>query len=299
MNELMIKTPAIIECDFDGIEKYLDEQLAVYRGMVFTEDSKADAKKTVAELRKQKKAFSDRVKEVKEEYMKPFNDFFQRASQIIAKYDEPVMFINGQIDAFEQKRVEEKKTRIQEIYEEFIGDMMEELPLSRIYNPKWENATYTEKQIKDDIYQAKEKVKTGISTIKAMGSDIEDRVIGQFLLDYDIQKAVLAITQHEKDKAEILAREQEILRAEEEERIRKEEREKLEAELRHQEETQKAVEQAKAEAEQEVIDSFIPEQGGASEIYEYHITLTEAEKEKLEMYMDSIGIDYEIMPRFV
>jgi len=301
-NYEVIVTPeaGVIKCDFDSAKKYLDSQLDIYRGMVFTEDSKKDAKNTVAELRKQKKAFSDRVKEVKAEYMKPFDEFQKQANELIGMYDEPVDFINGQVEAFEQKRITEKKQRIADIYQEFIGDMAEKLPLNAIYNIKWENATFTEKQIKDEINEIKASVKTGIETIKAMQSDIEERVIDSFLVDRDIKKAIMAITAHEKNKAEILAREQERLRREEEERIRREEREKIEAERRHQEELRLAEEKAKAEAEHEAIEAFIPVEvsGDHETVYEYHITLTEDAKEKLELFMNSVGIEFEIMPVF-
>lgn len=300
-----------ITCDFEGAKAYLNSQLSIYRGMVFTEDSKKEAKNTVAELRKQKKAFSDRVKEVKAEYMKPFDDFQKQANELIGMYDDPVNFINEQIDVFEQKRISEKKQRIEEIYEEFMSDMQDVLPLKKIYNIKWENATFTEKQIKDEMTSLKQTVKVGLETINGMGSDVEEAAINIFLQDYDLSKAILYINNHEKQKMDILAREQERIRREEEERIRREERERLEAERRHEEELrqaqikaeedkQKAVEQAKAEAEQEVIDSFIPDDtDGVEEVtYEYHITLSDDAKQKLEMFMDSVGIEYEIMPVF-
>jgi hypothetical protein len=55
------------------------------------------------------------------------------------------------------------------------------------------------------------------------------------------------------------------------------------------------VEQAKAEAAQEVIDSMIPDDGDETELYEYRISLSADAKEKLEMYMDSVGIEWEMM----
>lgn len=54
-----------ISCDFESAKAYLQSRLDEFRGVLFTEDTKKDAKKVVAELRKEKKALSDRVKEVK------------------------------------------------------------------------------------------------------------------------------------------------------------------------------------------------------------------------------------------
>ena len=44
---------------------------------------------------------------------------------------------------------------------------------------------------------------------------------------------------------------------------------------------------------QEAIASMIPDMDAAVELYEYGIYLSPDAKEKLEMYMDSVGIEWE------
>ena len=302
--EVMVSQKAgVISCDFDSAKRYLSEQLEIYRGMVFTEDSKKDAKSTIADLRKQKSAFSDRVKEVKKEYMKPFDDFQKKANELIALYDEPIFFINDQVNEFERKRIEEKKKRIEEIYDEFMSDMKDVLPMKKIYNTKWENSTFTEKKIKDDMTSIRLTVIQGLEAIRQMRSNVEETAIQMFLQDFDVTKAIMYINNHERQKAEILAREQERVRREEEDRIRREERQRIEAEQRHMEELRQAeqrrlasIEQARAEAEQEVISGFIPDVDDTDQTtYVYHINLTQDAKNKLEMFMDSVGIEYELV----
>lgn len=304
-----------IQCDFESAKTYLEDRLKEYDGVLFTEDAKKDAKEAVATLRKEKKAFSDRVKEAKAEYMKPFETFFEQAKELIDLYDRPIGFINGQVAEFEKKRVEEKKQLIRQLYEECISDMSDFLPLTKIYNPKWENATTNQKNIREELMTRKEEAKKAILAIKEMHSDAEEQAISMYRESFDLTKAILYLTQHEKQKAEILAKEQERIRREEEERIRGEERQKLEAQRRAQEEKEMllaqaqeekelllrqaeaekaaAVEQAKAEAEQEVINSLIPSQEGEKNLYGYRYYMTLDEKEHLETYSDSVGLEWE------
>ena len=300
------QTNGVIRCDFESAKAYLRERLDEYRGIQFTEDSKTAAKKTVADLRKEKKEFIDRVREVKGEYMKPFEAFYEQAEVLIDMYDEPITYINKQIAEFEEKRIEEKKALIRQLYEECIDTMSEFLPLNKIYNPKWENATTTQSAIRKDLMTCKEDAKQAIETIMAMKSDVEELALNMYRESFDLAKCVMYINQHEKQKAEILAREQERIRREEEERIRREERAKLEAERRAEmereallvkaeEEKQKEIAEAKEEAAQEVIDGLIPDVDGETSLYEYRISLTDDAKQKLEMYMDSVGIDWELM----
>lgn len=296
----------VIKCDFEGAKLYLRNRLEEYQGAVFTEDSKNVAKKVVANLRKEKKAFADRVKEVKAEYMAPFTQFEVQAKELIGMYDEPINFINSQVEDFEQKRRAEKQELIQAIYEECIGDMREYLPLQKIYNSKWENATCKKKDICEEIMNAVNSVRTSVQTIMGMRSEAEEAALNRFKEDLSLSNAIAFINNYEQQKAVILAKEQERQRKEEEERIRREERERMMAEQRAkeekevalrkaEEEKQQAIEAARAEAAQEVIDSFIPEVVGETNLYEYRVELTADSKEKLEMFMDSVGIDWELI----
>lgn len=302
----VVQQRGIIKCDFESAKAYLNGRLAEYRGVVFTEETKNAAKTAVADLRKEKKAFADRVKEVKAEYMAPFEIFADQAGELIDMYDEPINYINGQIRDFEAKRIEEKKSLIRQLYKECIADMMDFLPLSRIYNQKWENATTSQKAIREELMIRKEDAKSAIAAIKDMKSDVEEIALNMYKESFDLTRCILYINQHEKQKAEILAREQERIRREEEERIRREERQKMELERRAQaekeaalrkaeEEKQIAVEAARNEAAQAVIDSFIPDTEGETELFEYRIALSVEQKEKLEMYLDSVGIDWELI----
>lgn len=187
-----------ITCDFEAGKAYLNERLEEYRNVVFTEDSKKEAKATVASLRKEKKAFTDRVKEARDEYMKPLEEFAAKAKELADMYDQPINFINGQVSAFEQRRIEEKKEQIKDLYLECLGDMQAELPLNKIYNSKWENATTNPTQIRREMMERKETVKQGLDAIRQMHSDAEEKAVAMFLESYDLTKSILYINQYEQ-----------------------------------------------------------------------------------------------------
>lgn len=288
MEEIRINELGSIVCDFEGIKSHIEEQLQLYSNLVFTEETKKEAKDTVAELRKEKKAFQDRVKEVKAEWMKPFDEFFVKASEITILYDAPIAKIGEQIEAFEKQRIEAKREEIKKIYTELVPeeDLNAVIPLHRIFNPKWENATYTAKQIREDVMKYKEDAKTAIETIKSMESDKEEDALKLYKLNLDLTACIKYITDYEKQKKEVLAREEQRLKEEAEARIRAEERAKIEAEQ------QKAVEIQKAK--EEVIAELIPEdEGEEAKSYSYTITMTAKAKESLEIFMNSIGIEFE------
>lgn len=280
----------IIEENFTEAKAYLASQLEAYKSVVFTEDTKKDAKDTVAQLRKDKKALQDKIKDVKKEYMKPFDDFMVKANELMLLYDEPIVYINAQIEDFEQKRREEKREQIQDIYHELVpeAEWQEVIPLAKIANPKWENATATVKSIKEEIMQYKENAKTAYTAIKAMASDKEAEALEMYKRTFNLNECMDYLNRYEQQKKEVLERERQREQAEAEERIRREERERIAQEKI----TADAIAEAQEQGAQAVVEQLTPNVGGEEKEYTYMIRLTDDAKAKLEMYMDSVGIEY-------
>ena len=291
MDIIIKQNNGIIEENFAEAKAYLSEQLNAYKGVVFTEDTKKDAKDTIANLRKDKKALQDRIKAVKVEYMKPFEEFNSKAMELLEMYEEPINYINEQVTAFEEKRREEKREQIQDIYHEIIPEpeWQEVLPLAKIANPKWENATTTAKSIKEEIMRFKQDAKTAYTAIKAMASDKESEALEMYNRTLNLNECMDYLNRYEQQKKEVLERERRREQAEAEERIRREERERMAQERI----TADAIEEAKEMAKQETIESFIPQDNGEeAKVFTYMVKLTSEQKKALEMYMDSVGIEY-------
>lgn len=316
---------AEITCNFDQVKEAIKERLAEYEGITFTEESKAYAKKDVASLRKEKKSLQDKLTAEKKRYMEPWERFEVQAKALISIYDEPINVISGQLQAFEEERIAKKKHLITQLYEETVEDSIKEYaPLPRIYDKKWENATAKEKEIKKALSEVSARIQTDIHTIQLMDSDAVLKALELYKKDLSLSSAVGYIHHYENQKKEIAAKEQERIRREEEERIRRAERERLLAQQRAEEEKEAALRQAEAEkrealrqaeeeraevlrraeeakaveverARQEVIENLLPDLDDDTKLYEYRISLSASAKEKLELYMDSIGIEWELM----
>ena len=281
-----------ITCNFDEMKAALLERLEEYRGAIFTEDTVVTGKKCVATLRKEQAAFKSRISEVRAEHMKPFEEFKRRADELVALFDEPINLINEQLSDFELQRRERKREEIRRVYSEIVdADLQEYIPMDRIYNPKWENTTFSASKIKEEIRTIFNESKGAVGVIKSMNTDATEKALEVYKQTLTLSDAVAYINRYEAQKAQILQAEQEKREQEKIEQARREERAKLEAEAalnKAQEEKEKAVEQAK----QDVVDSLTPETDGASENYIYQISLTPEGKEKFETYLDSVGIDW-------
>ncbi|WP_368200616.1 DUF1351 domain-containing protein [Agathobacter rectalis] len=210
MQEILVEVQqknGTIGFNFDEIKKALSFELETYKNMVFTEDSKTYATKTVANLRKLKKQISDKRIEVKKNYMQPYTEFETKVKELDKLIDEPIKVINDQVEAFEQKRIEEKRTLISSIYEEVMQeheDLGDYIKLDKIYDPKWENATISKKSIYSDIENVVNKIVNDLETIKGMESEYEDKALERYKKTGELSDALLVIRQWEKQKEEIL-----------------------------------------------------------------------------------------------
>lgn len=226
INVLVDQKNGVIGFNFEEIKEVLKNGLEEYKNMEFTEDSKKEAKATVASLRKLKKSVNDKKLEVKKSFMIPYNTFESQVKELDALIDEPINLINNQIEEFERKRIAEKKTQINEVYASVAGEHPEAselLPLSRIYDSRWENATTTKKSIADAITQHLERVEKDLATIRSMQSEFEDKGIDKYRTTLELSDAIATMNQYQKQKEEILKRQEEEKLREEEERRKAEE----------------------------------------------------------------------------
>ena len=259
-----------IDFNFEDLKDALTAELELYKNLVFTEDTKADAKKTVAELRKLKKQISDKRIEVKKLYMQPYTDFEAKVKELDKLINEPIAYISEQIDAFEQKRIEEKRELINEIYLEFVSereDIAGYAELNRVYDSKWENASTSKKTIQEAIISYLDSVDNDIAAIKSMESEYETKALMRYKETGVLSDALLTIRQWEKQK-------EEILKAEEEK-------------------------QAEAEADEildalEPIEEFIEptEKNDIMKIARYEVKVDPFQQTQLECYMQECGIQY-------
>lgn len=264
INLLVEQKDGSIETNFEEIKVALAAGLEEYKGMVFTAESQPEAKRTVASLRKLKKAMNDRRIEIKKTFMAPYTNFEAQVKELDKLIDEPIDFISGQIEEFERRRVEAKKAMICEIYTGIMaehGTVMEYLPLDRIYDSRWENSTTAQKAITEAITAHVEHVEKDLDTIRAMESEFEDKGLAKYKATLELSDAITGMNQYQKQKEEILRRqaEEEQRKAEEEAR-RAAEEEQRKATLVHEEPAApEVVPDVALEEEKEVRSATAPE----------------------------------------
>ena len=91
--------PKTIDFNFEELKGQLAESLALYTGLVVTEDGIKGAKEDRAKLNKLREALENKRKEVKRECMAPYTDFEAKVKELVGLIDQPIAAIDAQLKA--------------------------------------------------------------------------------------------------------------------------------------------------------------------------------------------------------
>lgn len=161
-----ITIPEGIEFNYEELKKELTEKVQFYETLVYTEDQLKEAKTDRASLNKLKKALNDERIRREKEYLKPFAEFKEKIIELIGIIDKPIQMIDEQVKDFEEKRKQEKRYEIGQIWQE--TEHPEWLVLTKIFDDRWLNASYSMKQVKEDIDEILTRISEDTKTIEEL-----------------------------------------------------------------------------------------------------------------------------------
>lgn len=182
--------PPQISFNFEEIRSELAGKLQVYQNMVVTESGIREAKADRANLNKFKAALADSRKAVKAQWNQPLSDFEGKMKELERMVDEPIGAIDRQVKAYDEAKKQDKRQQIELFFEGAVGDLEEVLPLSKIWNDRWLNATYPMKDIEKEIVERIRKTHSDIGIIVAMQLPCCDQMLSTYLETLDMSRAM-------------------------------------------------------------------------------------------------------------
>ena len=193
--DLSVVVPRTIEFNYDEIMAELDTQLERYRNLIITEDGIKDAKADLAKLRKLKDAFDAKRKDVKKEYLAPFEEFESKVKRVIAKINEPVEEINSQLNRYEEERKAEKRDEIYDRYHEIVPEDIKGILLfERIFDPRWLNKGVSIEEVEETITNQTIRVQNDLLALKEIEPEHAAAVRTEYYKTLDLGAAMRHLT---------------------------------------------------------------------------------------------------------
>lgn len=227
--ELVIYNPTAdnaiknIEWNFEELKQEVTERANDYKSLVYTDDTIKDAKKDRAALNKFSKALEDKRKEVKKMMLEPYTQFESQVKELVAIIGDANMNIDSQVKEYEQRKREEKRQKVQEIYDEVFGDsdLLSVITWDKAFKESYLNASVTLKSVRTEMTELLERVTNDLKIIDADMGEYQFEMKEAYLKNFNMTEALSVKQQFEETarrKAEYEARR----KAEQEERAARE-----------------------------------------------------------------------------
>ena len=148
--DVEMQTPEIKITNKEKLDALVDAVVKKYSGIVVTEDTLPECKKTLAELRILSKKLNAKRLEKQREYETPVKQFKAQIDAYISQINDVISDIKQGTDEFEEKRKAEKETKIKNTILEMAdnyGVKPEEIEI----NKKWLNKSISMKKVTEEI----------------------------------------------------------------------------------------------------------------------------------------------------
>ena len=221
--------PKTIDFNFEELKGQLAESLALYTGLVVTEDGIKGAKEDRAKLNKLREALENKRKEVKRECMAPYTDFEAKVKELVGLIDQPIAAIDAQLKEYEEKRRADKRAAILEIYEETVGELRALLPFEKLWQDTWYNTSVTMKKVREAIVAAEDKAASDLEVLATVESEFAEAVRLKYLEALDLNAALAERARLQERAAKLREYEEQRRRAAEAEAASVPEAERAEA----------------------------------------------------------------------
>lgn len=152
--------------NLEALKAELIPKLEKYNNLVVTADSIKEAKADRAALNKLKTAIDEQRKEIKRQYLEPYNVLEAQCKEVLALIDAPINAIDKQIKAFDNIEEQEKFNNIQAAFTAI--DAPDWVTLDDVLNPKWKNKTLKTESIISELTAKVKELVDGLEKIAEM-----------------------------------------------------------------------------------------------------------------------------------
>lgn len=239
------KSPEVIDFNFEELKEEITNKSALYKNMVYTDETIKDAKSDRALLNKFKTALEDKRKEVKKQYLEPYNQFEKQIKELVAIIDEPVKLIGEQITEFEDREKAEKHEQITKLFDK--AGFQSFVTLEHIYDPKWLNKSVSLKSIEEELTNTVYRIGHDVTTINSL-KEYSFEALEHYKKTLDLASAIAEGQRLADIQKRKLEHEAELKAREELAKKQAEERAKAEAEANLHEESEEVAEEEPQQA---------------------------------------------------
>lgn len=214
-----------IQWNYEEIKQYAITKAQEYQSIAYTDADVADMKKDKADINRFINALEDARKSKKKEYLAPYEKFEAQVKDALAPLKQTTVLISQKLDEVEQQYREGRRQKMQEYYQECVGDLRSMIPFDRTLKEEYYKRSFSDKKLKQAYTDFFIRIREELTALDELPERFRDKAVLKYMESFNLSDAIL-----EGKRLEELEKTMEERRKRQEEEAAKLEAEKRRAE---------------------------------------------------------------------
>lgn len=160
----------------EEVKQYVTELVAQFNNQLFTDQTIPEAKEARAKLNALSKRLTAWRIEATAPYLAPIETFKTQVNEVKQIIDEASARIDTVVKDFTARKQYEKRDEIDRLYRKNLASYADLVPLEKIFNPKWLNATYPIKTIEKELFDIAMRINDDLAVISTTYPDSDTQL---------------------------------------------------------------------------------------------------------------------------
>lgn len=194
--ELKITTPMApgilpeVQWNNEELIKDVAGKAEEYKNTAYTAEQLPEMRKDRAKLNALVTAFEDQRKQVKKFYNTPYDKFEKEVKEVLAPVREAITLIDKGIAEVEKKYREDRKAKMQELYEKYVGDLKKLVPFARTVKEEYYKKAFTDKKLEQAYSDFFGRIWEDMKALDGLPERFRDKALLKYVESFSLSEAL-------------------------------------------------------------------------------------------------------------
>ena len=194
--ELKITTPMApgilpeVQWNNEELRKDVAGKAEEYKNTAYTAEQLPEMRKDRAKLNALVTAFEDQRKQVKKFYNTPYDKFEKEVKEVLAPVREAITLIDKGIAEVEKKYREDRKAKMQELYEKYVGDLRGLVPFTRTVKEEYYKKAFTDKKLEQAYIDFFGRIREDLKALEELQERYRDKALLKYVESFSLSDAL-------------------------------------------------------------------------------------------------------------
>lgn len=135
-------------------------------------------------------AFEDQRKRVKKFYNEPYTKFEDQVKEVLAPAREAIALIDKGLDEIEKKYRADRKAKMQELYEKYVGDLRGLVPFTRTVKEEYYKKAFTDKKLEQAYIDFFGRIREDMKALEELPERFRDKALLKYVESFRLSDAL-------------------------------------------------------------------------------------------------------------